>query len=708
MIIARVQKKIRTRARRYNGWATLFLCLALLGQAGPLCAEGSLATSLDPELAAKLRQPGDIVLEDISLAQAMFAINETWDINIVVSSNVEGQITGIFRDAPLYEILDSILLANGYGYRPLGKSLVIMPLEGQVDLNPMFETVTIALRAAGPAELLSGAKLLSSPRGHVEAIPSARSLLVIDFPDRVAIIRRFAEQIDNATLASGSPTGAENGSRLLPPEVTYFAPQFVDAIELKEAVQSLLSPEGRVSVVEPENRLVVYDFPQHLALVEDLILQLDIPRPQVRITSVIYDVSLGDMERIGLNWNHALRGGETNADGNPALLWAIDSLQQVPAVAGLPGATMTLATMNQDFDLTAAVQLLRQCDDSRLLADPSVVVIDREPALMQIVTEIPFQQLTQTSQGGSIGSTGFREAGVTLNVTPYISNDATILMDVRPSFSRLAGFTTGDSPQPIIDRREAQTMVRVRDGRTFVLGGLRQRTEVGTFRRVPGLGDINRFGIGKLFRSREETVRESELIVFIRPEIVTPDYPGNQREVSAVLASDCLLERIPYASQDPCTWGCNGRTDPGCCFTNTPSPCSGTSYSGGCRCQNEGYYEEIPPAPVQYEVIGSADQGVLAPAYQAQRPSPMAWNNPGGEPRATTTDRSVATTPSLIRLPGTIEGNSYQERQRHVATRDTTVPWHSDSGKERIGPAVDAPSESRTASQWIDGMIGFR
>ncbi len=145
-----------------------------------------------------LRQSGDLTLSDTPLPAAMFSISEIWKINLVVGQDVQGRVNGVFRDAPLYEILDSILLSQGYGYRPVGRSLVILPLKELGDLNPMFESATITLRYADPAEALESLRMLNSPQGKMPAVRSARSLMVLDFPDRVAMMRQFVQGLDRA------------------------------------------------------------------------------------------------------------------------------------------------------------------------------------------------------------------------------------------------------------------------------------------------------------------------------------------------------------------------------------------------------------------------------------------------------------------------------------------------------------------------------
>jgi general secretion pathway protein D len=265
----------------------------------------------------------------------------------------------------------------------------------------------------------------------------------------------------------------------------------------------------------------------------------------VRITALIYDLSIEDMERLGINWKQAGKWS-ADANGDPTGILGIDSVLTLPASGVSPSSVVTFMNLSKHLDFTGVVQALRQVTNARLLADPTVTVVDRESATIQIVTEIPYQQLTQTGQGGNIGTTAFREAGVTLNVIPRIANDGTVQLDVTPTFSRLTGFTSGDNPAPIIDKREAKTTVRVVNGQTLVIGGLRQRGDNRDRRGVPYLSEAKY--VGWLFRSREDTIRESELVVFITPEILLPCQPNvRPREEAALGKTHELLDRVPVA-----------------------------------------------------------------------------------------------------------------------------------------------------------------
>jgi type II secretory pathway component GspD/PulD (secretin) len=161
--------------------------------------------------------------------------------------------------------------------------------------------------------------------------------------------------------------------------------------------------------------------------------------------------------------------------------------------------------------------------NAKLLANPRILVLDNESAMIKIVSEIPYQELTETSGGGSIGSTEFKDAGVSLRVRPHLTRDDMIRLQLEPSFSvrvDTVTFRTGslEYPQPVIDRRDALTTLLIQNGETVVLGGLRKKDVTKAINKVPLLGDIPL--LGYLFRFEGEDTVNSELVVFITPWIV--------------------------------------------------------------------------------------------------------------------------------------------------------------------------------------------
>jgi general secretion pathway protein D len=583
------------------------------------------------DLAVALETRGDLNLHGLSLNSALFTIAELWNVNIV-AGDVRGTVNGVFKQAPLREILDSILLSNGYNYRAVGKSLVISSIADLGQINPFFQSATIPVQSADVDEIVEGAKLLSTPQGQVRALKSARSIVVLDFPDRVQMIRQFVSAIDGA---SDRRFSSDENRRGIPLEVGYFRTQYITARAAEQVLQTVLSKDGRVAVMEQEDRLLVTDYAENLLMVEKVIARIDCPRPQVRITALIYDISLQDTEQLGINWQHRVGSSvEIDADGTRTRDTAlnIDSIMQVPFQEGAVGGTMQLLSLSRHLDLGAVVLALQGCSDARLLADPHVAVLENEEAVFQSVSEIPYQQLTETQQGGSIGTTAFKQAGITLKVRPKIAADGVIQMEVTPEFSRLTGFTPGDN-QPIIDVRSASTTLTIANRQTVVIGGLRQRSDIGDFRGVPYLKDLKLFG--RLFRSRDTDVRESELVVFIMPEIIhCADRPTFRQQ----LVDDtirCRLDQVPEAE------GC-----PPCCRRLPLDPT--LSYPAPLELQQEElpFEEAVEPA----DALPSPEEAeVLLPQSAAEIHSAEFQFGAAGRSKLV---RALVAEGHLRRLPG--------------------------------------------------------
>lgn len=558
--------------------------LILSPHAKPLLAAPTISQPSNgsiPKVRQSLSQRGDLTLRSSSLEAALFTISELWKINIV-AGGIEGTVNGVFKDAPLQEILDSILLSNGYGYRQVGESLVVSELSQLGQINPFFVSETIPVGAADVNEVVGAAQLMSTPQGRIQALPMAGALLVVDFADRVEKIRALVQQIDAATRGVGSAGGSLAPRKL---EVAYFRTQYVPALQASTALNVVLSTEGRIAAMENEDRILVVDYEENIQMVESVLARLDRPRPQVNIKALIYDISLSDIEEIGINWN-VLSSGAVDDAGLPlsGSGIAVDSVTKSPFDAASAGSSFTFFSLESDFNLSAVALALQQATDSRLLASPNVTVLDNEQANIESISEIPFQQLTQTGAGGQIGTTAFKEAGIKLGVLPKISRDNTINMIVTPEFSSLVGFTPGDN-QPIIDTRRATTRVRVGNKQTLMIAGLRQRNDVGDFNGIPHLKDV-RF-LGHLFRARETQITESELVVFLEPEIVGTTGPHGERDCLTADTVRCRLDHIPAAEGCPpgCVAGCN------------------SNYCEACNSGTSQYAPQYGPSGQQVEVM---------------------------------------------------------------------------------------------------------
>lgn len=686
--------KDANRTSRKRPWFLLIcLLVPLLPMYSVLAQPAPLPASLpDQSMERTLERRGSLTLRDATVIEALFALRQQWNIDMVVSDTIDGQINATFSNASLREILDSLLLSRGYGYQIVGNSIVILPLGQLGAFKPLFHSEVIPLKHADPAEVTAVIELLLSPQGKAMPIPSAKSVMVLDFPDRMTLIKQRVASIDQppggsrnpqAEPAMPGPAAPPSTTPAGPPqvqlEVRVFRPQFVKVDTLLPVIQSLISESGRVTILENEDQVLVADQPDLLPVIEEAVAALDRPRTQVRIWAMIYDVSLEDKERLGINWEAEIRGNS-----------AADIFTLASSVVPAVGAPLVATGAGRNVDITARLQMLRESKDSKLLADPNIVVTNHEPARIEIVTEFPYQQLTESGFGGSIGTTAFREAGVTLEVTPHIARDGTISMAVNPRFSVRDGVDPA-TQVPIINRREAKTTVRVMNGQTFILGGLRQRAQLDQHSGIPYLKDVKY--IGPLFRSRSQDFRESELLVFITPEIVAEhgQVPLTPREDAA---ADFGQEDLNY-----------NRRAPDVCL---PNEIDLRSQGGPARetviqtIDAEMPGEPLPPTPGIDAATGlppEANQPAKVPLIQRLKNPLRAAPGAGQRPAAPQTPRSGSPgTPPGLSVPNILEILQMKGEERATRPAAGSAPKAVQASGQQTAGSSSAFVPSVTAS----------
>lgn len=501
------------------------------------------ASDRSPTVDEALKMRGSVTFRKTPISEVVFLLSDLWKVNIVAGADVTGDVSGSFQNAPLSEVLSAALTASGYGYRQIGSSLVVLPID----------------------------------------------------------------QIQGANAGGvGSGAFSESG-------IAYFSPQFTEAEQMAEPLQTALGANVVVAVYPEENRIMIKGNADDLRIASEAIRQLDVPRPQVRITAMIYDVSQGELERIGVNWNRQVREiANGSDDALSAVTRTVGEFFVASSELTTTGATSVgIRTISDSLDASVFLEALDATSEAKLLADPSITVGDRTQASIRIVQQIPIVGANPVEGSNAVFTqTEFKEAGVILNVLPRISRDGTIQLQVQPEYSVVSEIT---SAGPVIDTRTADTIVRVNDGQMFVLGGLRQKSIVESVTGVPYLRELKYFG--KLFRSHATEVRESELIVFLKPELITPYYEGHPREQMAACVASDQLDRIPHAqraSMIPCC------KDPYCANHHPrPRPNLG-SYSvemmGG---SGMGQFDIITPLPL--EITESAVESDLS------GPTPSDW-----------------------------------------------------------------------------------
>lgn len=309
---------------------------------------------------------------------------------------------------------------------------------------------------------------------------------------------------------------------------------YADIDQVEKSLTKFISQRGSISSNPGTSNVIVTDSESKIKAIDTFVEEIDRITPQILVEARIYDIKSQDKLDLGVEWN---AGQNTTFDTStpPGSLGVNPTGRINPFSSGVfTGATsksagttgaLRFGWLKNSVDIDFLLKAQKNLINAKLLANPRILVLDNESAHIKIISEVPYIELTQTSGGGSIGSTEFREIGVTLAVTPHVTRDRMVRLKLRPEFSVETGtvnvIATGGSssyPQPIVDKREANTTLLVESGKTIVLGGLRKKETTKQINKIPLLGDIPL--ICYLFRFEGESTVNSELVVFVTPWIV--------------------------------------------------------------------------------------------------------------------------------------------------------------------------------------------
>lgn len=319
---------------------------------------------------------------------------------------------------------------------------------------------------------------------------------------------------------------------------------YSDISEIVKALDKFKSPQGTVSSVQGTSYIIVTDIESKIREISTLIETIDCITPQILVEARIYDVTSKDRLDLGIEWNagtSTTHGGGlgTNPTAGRTDPFITSGFTGATAKAETTSGALRLGWLNSSIDVDLMLKAQQENINAKLLANPRILVLDNETANIKIVSEIPYQELQESSAGGSVGTTAFREVGVELEVTPHLaSRDNMIRLRLKPVFSVVTGEVQVAGvnvtyPQPVVDRREANTTLLIKNGHTVVLGGLRKKETTQQVNKIFLLGDLPLFG--PLFRFQGEEDTTSELVVFITPWIVNqPEMDEDEAEAYEV------------------------------------------------------------------------------------------------------------------------------------------------------------------------------
>ena len=423
--------------------------------------------------------------QDIETRAVLQLLAETSGKNIVVSDTVQGNVTLRLRNVPWDQALDIVMTTKGLDMRQNGNVIMVAPAE------------EIAARETADLE----AQLAIS---ELEAVYS--EFLQVN----------YAKAADLASLIQGDGGGS-----------------------------SMLSDRGTLGVDTRTNTLLVQDTAERLQDIRRMVRTLDVPIKQVLIESrivVVNDDFSRDLGiRLGVTAFNESNTGLTTITGTGAgtdtmIGSALDNLAdplngtvfpiELPTLnnrynVNVPIADaagrFSLAILENDYLVDLELTALEAEGRGEIVSTPRVITANQHEATIKQGVEIPFQQ--SASSGAT--TVQFKEAVLELVVTPQITPDNNIILDLRVSKDNVGRvISTGGlgGTVPSIDTRSVETKVLVADGQTVVLGGIYETERRETVKKVPVLGDIP--FVGALFRSKQRTDNKAELLIFVTPRIL--------------------------------------------------------------------------------------------------------------------------------------------------------------------------------------------
>jgi len=316
--------------------------------------------------------------------------------------------------------------------------------------------------------------------------------------------------------------------------------KFLNAANLKTAIDKMSSTNGSISVNESTNSLIVCDTEESVNKILIEIQKADLTPKQIMIEVVIIDVQLQNDTEIGVDWD-ILSSDNKDFSYRQSTVYpdrlsvtapttsTIDSMTSYQNT-GL-GAEVAIVTS----DIRNVLHLLQEKKNVEIVASPRVLVVSGQKAEIKTVEEIPYQEKTDTSQGGQLTSTQFKEVGVTMEVKASVTDEGRILLTVSPSQSVNTG--TSISGVPVVDTRKASTTLLMDDGQVVVMGGLRRQDTQITKSQVPLLGDLPL--IGFIFSNNTKSVTNAELLVLLSPHI----YKGESAPAEGMARFDEIRNR---------------------------------------------------------------------------------------------------------------------------------------------------------------------
>lgn len=461
-------------------------------------------------------------LRDINVIDVFKFLAVQGNLNLVTSKNVQGRSTLLLRDVKIKDALDILVISNQLAYETRNGITYIMTEDEYAashgkNFNDNKKIAIRTLKTAKPSYALATLQGVQSAIGKVIIDEDTGTIVMIDIPEKLMQMNSILDQVEK-NLAT-----------------KVIKLQFAKADDVAAQLKPQIEGKGVGTVIADarSNQIVLSAYPDRLENAAKLVAALDKQTRGVLIETRILQLTLSPSFEFGIDWQKVFPGHNFN---DLTLTGSFPITGATSTAAATSFGKLAVGTMG-DENFVLAIKAMKEITSTKVLANPKLMVLDRQEAKINIGDRIPYVVSTTTATSGT--NTGisqdvrFIDVGLMLAVTPIINDDGFVTMKIRPEISSktgdiksFVGSVNGADGKPlevynlipIVNSTVVESTVVVHDGISAILGGLIRDEMTEENYGIPYLMNIP--VIGNAFKSRSETVKKTEIVIIITPHIV--------------------------------------------------------------------------------------------------------------------------------------------------------------------------------------------
>ena len=450
-------------------------------------------------------------LRDINVVDVIKFLGLEGDLNIVTSKNVQGRSTLLLHQVTIKDALDIISISNQLAYHMINGIIYVMTEEEYSQLygknfNDQRRVSTRTLKYAKPTYAIQALQAVQSALGKVIIDEETGTIVMMDTDEKLQAMNKLIDDIE---------------SKL---ETQVIKLQYAEAKVVEAQLKARLDAKAVGSVIADErsNQIIISAYPDRMKEVLEVVKALDKENKAVLVEARILQITINPKYDYGIDWEKSFTQGAAGMLENSSIRdkFPINSTN-VTSATGF--TTLTIGDLTED-DFIFQIKALKQVLSTKLLANPRLMILNKQESKINIGDRIPYVITTTTGTGNNASISEdirFIDVGLQLAVTPTINDDGFITMKIRPEISSQTGevVTPTTNKIPKVNTSYIESTVVIKDGTTVVIGGLRKDALNTNDKGIQYLMDVPL--LGELFKSRSEETVKTELAMFLTPKIVS-------------------------------------------------------------------------------------------------------------------------------------------------------------------------------------------